>query len=1014
MMKKSFLLVNLFLLIVCIFSLSAKVNRDFIVRIEIDNHNEIYNLSTKYTIIDARGGYVELLATEAEISSLKDEGYAVEILGKVSEQFEEINKLPNKGQYHTYDEMVAILTNLANSYPNITKLDTIGYSVQGRLILAIKISDNPGLSENEPEFRLNGCHHGNEWPASEIPLYFAEYLCGNYGTLDTVTNLVNGREVWIIPMLNPDGHEAQTRYNANGIDLNRNYGYMWIGECGDVVQYGQPETQAMYEFSQRHNFVLGLSYHTYGEIVNYIWNWTPKRTPDDSLIVLLSNGYASYNGYWVTEGYDWYRTNGDMNDYSYGIDGTIDWTIELATSFIPPQSELDSIWDENRPAILYLLRKSIQGVSGVVRDGDTGDTLTEAVINIEEVDWPVFCDPVSGHFHRILRPGIYTVNAWANGYYPKSTHNITVNADTMTNIIIDLNSGGGNYAYKYAVANVPDNTSNPTHNITLTHWALGPADSRFASIGKGGEVVLDMDSLTPILNGAGDDFTVNEGDDGIPNEGYEIYVSNTYKGPWVFLANGTGTQSFDISAFGSSARYVRIIDDGDGNLEDPTPGFDLESIEGQPMQGVFLVLEGYSIDDSVIGNNNGVFDPDESVYLIVTLHNGGSIDAINVVGNLSESDPYVSVDSATSNFGNINAGTSKNNISNPFVISSVASTPQGHIASFTLVVSEEGGYVDTFYIDIKIGAGGDFLIWDPDPNHSSGSAIETALELLGYYGIYTTDLSAYYNELQYYQAVFVCVGIYSNNYTILDGSPEATALVDFLNTGGRVYLEGGDVWYFDPQYENGYDFGPLFGINATSDGSSDLATIQGQSSTFTTGMNFSYSGENNWIDHISATGSGFLVFANSSPSYDCGVANDAGSYRTVGVSWEFGGLVDGSPPSTKEALADSIMHFFGIFVGVEEELVNSSSLPKVYGLSQSYPNPSSRDVTIRYQLPRKGNVSLKVYDVSGRLIEVLTDGVEEAGYHSESLDTKGYASGVYFYRLKAGDKTFTRKMLVVR
>ncbi|OQX50746.1 MAG: hypothetical protein B5M53_11830 [Candidatus Cloacimonas sp. 4484_209] len=77
-------------------------------------------------------------------------------------------------------------------------------------------------------------------------------------------------------------------------------------------------------------------------------------------------------------------------------------------------------------------------------------------------------------------------------------------------------------------------------------------------------------------------------------------------------------------------------------------------------------------------------------------------------------------------------------------------------------------------------------------------------------------------------------------------------------------------------------------------------------------MSFSYSGENNWIDHISPMGSGFLIFENSSPAYDCGVANDAGTYRTVGTSFEFGGLTNGSPPST-------IMHFFGIFVGAEEK-----------------------------------------------------------------------------------------------
>ncbi|OQX50749.1 MAG: hypothetical protein B5M53_11845 [Candidatus Cloacimonas sp. 4484_209] len=557
---ESIFLIPLILLLLHI-ALFGWESKDYIVRVKVSNHSEVYKFTIRYTVIDARENYVDLLTTKEEISRLKKQGYDLRILGRVSEQFEKINKLPGRGQYHTYDEMVNILDSLANTYTDITKLDTIGYSVQGKMILALEVTDNPGVHEAEPEFRIVGCHHGNEWPSTEIPLDLAQYLCQNYGLNDSVTNLVNNREIWIMPMFNPDGHETQTRVNANGIDLNRNYGYMWIGEGGDTVQYGQPETQAMYEFNQQHNFVLGLSYHTYGEVVNYIWNWTPTRAMGDSLIVDLSNEYASYNGYWVTEGYDWYRTNGDLNDYSYGIDGTIDWTIELATSFNPPASALDTIWNENRPAILSLIRKCIQGISGVVRDASTGDTLTQAVVNIQEIDWPVFCDQVSGHFHRILRPGTYRLKAWANGYFPKTINNITVNPDTVTNVVIDLQPGGGNYAYKYAVANVPDNTSNPTHNITLTPWALGPVDGKYASIGKGGEVILDMGSLTPIIDDSGDDFIVYEGDDGNPNEGYETFVSNSYKGPWTFLANGSGTQSFDISSFGSSARYVRIVDE---------------------------------------------------------------------------------------------------------------------------------------------------------------------------------------------------------------------------------------------------------------------------------------------------------------------------------------------------------------------------------------------------------------------------------------------------------------------
>jgi hypothetical protein len=380
-----------------------------------------------------------------------------------------------------------------------------------------------------------------------------------------------------------------------------------------------------------------------------------------------------------------------------------------------------------------------------------------------------------------------------------------------------------------------------------------------------------------------------------------------------------------------------------------------------------------------------------------------------VQGHLFESNPYIDVPDPDADFGTIPAGGSASNSGNPFSVHAASNTPTGETVTFFLQVTS-GVYCDTLSFSLTVGAK-HYFVWDPDPNHSSGTAIDAALTACGFVGDYNYTLPV--TALDQYLAVFVCVGIYSSNYVIDAGSAEASALVSFVNSGGRMYLEGGDVWYWDPYYNDGYDFGPLFGINAVDDGSSDLATVQGQSGTFTVGMSFPYGGENAWIDHIDATGSGFVVFRNSSPAYNCGVANDAGSYRTVGTSFEFSGLTDGSPPSTKAALADSIMHFFGIFVGVEEGVVGMD-VPKVFGLSQSYPNPCGSQAVIRYQVPRKSEVDLRVYDASGRLVDVLLDGEVAPGYYSLRLDTQGYVSGVYFYRLRAGGKLFTKKMIVVR
>jgi len=415
-----------------------------------------------------------------------------------------------------------------------------------------------------------------------------------------------------------------------------------------------------------------------------------------------------------------------------------------------------------------------------------------------------------------------------------------------------------------------------------------------------------------------------------------------------------------------------------------------------------LTLESFVID----GAGNGKLDPGETADIVLTIKNDGSIDALSVTGYLYENSPYVSVPDPNSNFGNIVSGASVDNAADPFTVQANSQMPTGEMITFKLVLTS-GVYCDT----LEFGRM-HYLIWDFDPNQSSGPIIDAALQGGGYVGDYSLTLPI--SDLNNYMAIFVCAGIFGDNSVIGDSSTEALELINFVNNGGRMYLEGGNVWFYDPQYGGGFDFGPLFGINGTDVGFGDLATINGQNGVFTQGMSFAYNGENAWIDHIEPTGTGFLIFENSSPVYGCGVANDAGTYKTVGVSFEFGGLTDGSPPSTKEALADSIMKFFGMAVGVEEKPMSSLHLPKVYGLSNSYPNPCCNNVVINYQIPRKGKVSFKVYDVSGRLTDVLIDGVVEPGYYSLRLDTKGYASGVYFYRLAGGGKTFTRKLIVVK
>jgi hypothetical protein len=167
----------------------------------------------------------------------------------------------------------------------------------------------------------------------------------------------------------------------------------------------------------------------------------------------------------------------------------------------------------------------------------------------------------------------------------------------------------------------------------------------------------------------------------------------------------------------------------------------------------------------------------------------------------------------------------------------------------------------------------------------------------------TTDIP---DTLDQYSSVFVCLGVYPDNHVL--SNSDGQKLANYLNSGGRLYMEGGDTWKFDPQTA----VHPMFRILGVVDGGSDLGTILGYNGTFTEGMSFLYTGDNQYIDHILSEATAFHIFKNQNPFYDNAVAFDGGTYLTIGSSFEFGGLSDGSYPSTKTHLMEKYLSFFGI------------------------------------------------------------------------------------------------------
>ncbi|MCK4252517.1 T9SS type A sorting domain-containing protein [candidate division WOR-3 bacterium] len=416
------------------------------------------------------------------------------------------------------------------------------------------------------------------------------------------------------------------------------------------------------------------------------------------------------------------------------------------------------------------------------------------------------------------------------------------------------------------------------------------------------------------------------------------------------------------------------------------------------------------------GNGNSSFEPAETVFVAVTIKNQGSVAIDGVSAILHSLSSYVGVIDSIGTFNHIGPDSSADNNLDPFIVFSDISTPQGTVINFQMIVSS-GNYIETITFSLIIG-GKHYFIWNPDQSPAPGENMQTILTGLGYQGDYGTTLAS---DLSLYQSVFVCAGVYPNNRVISNSSPEANTLVDYLeNHGGRMYLEGGDVWHYDVQ-TGGYDFGPLFGIAGVSDGGSDMGPVVGESGAFTQGMSFTYGGENSWMDHINPTGSGFLIFHDGNDAYNCGVANDAGTYQTVGTSFELGLLNDGSPPSTRIALLDSIMHFFGITTGITE---TAKHLDLSYSHFEVYPNPFSKQINISFQMQdvrsKKQDISLKIYDVSGRIVKVfnLTSGflplVSTVSWDGKDDYGNRLPAGVFFVQFTAEDFSKTQKIIFLK
>ncbi len=325
----------------------------------------------------------------------------------------------------TYDQWVARMQALATGYPNLVRMVSIGPSVQGRALWMLKITDNPDVEEDEPEFRYVSTMHGIEPVGAELCLRLAELLTASYGVDPELTGIVNEMEVWLFPIFNPDGYMSGSYYNAHGVNLNRDFPDR-ITDPVDDPAGREPETQAAMAFGYSHSLTMGANYHSGALVVNLPWDSVPDSpdyAPDDALFIEYGEGYSSRNpmiwngGFYhgITRGWEWYIIRGGMQDWAYHWHNEHHVTIEVSNSQPPPYNQMDTYWANNQAAMVWWMQRALRGVRGVVTDATTGLPL-DATVDVLEVSKPMRTDPQAGDYHRLLAPGTYTVRCSAEGY----------------------------------------------------------------------------------------------------------------------------------------------------------------------------------------------------------------------------------------------------------------------------------------------------------------------------------------------------------------------------------------------------------------------------------------------------------------------------------------------------------------------------------------------------------------------------------------------------------------------
>ena len=353
------------------------------------------------TNIDMRHGYVDIMLPERELDQAALLSYQYEVLPREWGELLPENR-DGAGYYYDPEENWAFWCSLAENYSDLSDTPvTIGQSYEGRDIYMIKMTSP--TAGYKPPIYFSSLIHAREPGGNSVLIDFAMWLTSNYDGGDTrAAYILDNTTVYFVPIGNPDGyaynmpgggmHRKNMNWSAggDGVDLNRNWGYMWGYDDSGSSPYpnaptyrgdsafSEPETQVQRDFIMSIEPIAAMNYHSYGEWLIYPYGYEYNTyTPDQSTFVAWSAVMTAENGYYPgTAPECLYTVNGEQNDWMYGGNGEqgiMAFTPEVGTSFWGGQGD-SSVIEANcadcRPMNIFICMNApgfvgISGESGV-------------------------------------------------------------------------------------------------------------------------------------------------------------------------------------------------------------------------------------------------------------------------------------------------------------------------------------------------------------------------------------------------------------------------------------------------------------------------------------------------------------------------------------------------------------------------------------------------------------------------------------------------------------------------